>query len=77
MLPSPKVHAQEVADPKRLAEVSVKFTFKGPLPLVGLALNPALGAGSVTDITLIAVLTPKFVVTISLAVYVVGAATLP
>ena len=48
----------------------MKFTLNGPFPLVGLALNPALGAGSVTAIKLVCVdvLTPKFVVTINLTV---------
>ena len=47
---SPKSQAHEETDPP---EASLKPTLRGAVPEVGLAENPAVGAGSVTEISLL------------------------
>jgi hypothetical protein len=53
--PSPKLQDQLVGE---LVEVSVKLTARGAVPLVGLALKPATGAGEVTVIVFEVLLEP-------------------
>jgi len=63
--PSPKFQVQLIG---LLTDVSVKFTVNAPYPLVGLALNPADGGSSVTNILPKAVLVPYILLTINLTV---------
>jgi hypothetical protein len=63
--PSPKLQDQLVGE---LVEVSVKFTARGAVPLVGLALKLATGPGAVTVIVFEALLEPPALVAVKVTV---------
>jgi len=65
LVPSPKFQSRAVILP---VDVSVKVTFKGAWPLVGLALKLATSGGAVTVIEPVAVVLPPGPVTVNCTV---------